>query len=148
MSIDTSIESLDVRFQPIAQSWQEIMTGYVVPVRFRGYVVRRLETRRTLARQSSVLADGASNLKIGWHNFGLALDFGVFAPDGTYEKDDRTGIYRAAGFVAMALGMRWGGNWDRDTNIEEPGENDRGHIEYHPDGVTLDSLKEAAGLRA
>lgn len=148
MSIDTSLESLDIRFQPIAQNWKEIVTAYVMPQRFPGYKVRIMETRRSLARQEEVLAAGASKNKIGFHNFGLALDFGVFAPDGTYEENDRTGIYLACSYIGASLGLRCGYNWDGDLNWAEPGENDLGHLEFHPDGATLDSLKRAAGLVA
>lgn len=146
--IETSLLALDIRYQPIAQNWKEIVSAYLLPQRFPGYSVRVTETRRTLARQEAVLADKASTLLIGWHNFGLAFDFGVFGPDGTYEKTDKTGIYRACGYVGMALGLRWGGNWDRDNIIQEPGENDLGHLEHHPNGVTLAELKAAAGLTA
>lgn len=144
--IDNSLLSLDIRFQPVAQAWKEIVTAYVLPQRFKGYTVQITETRRSLARQEAVLASGASKNKIGWHNFGLALDFGVFAPDGTYEGTDRTRIYLACAYVAASLGLRCGYNWDGDLNWAEPGENDLCHIEYHPDGVTLASLKQAAGL--
>lgn len=152
--IQTGIDVLDIRFQPIATAVCEVMASYVIPVRFNGYKMRVMETRRDANRQKQVFADGASKNKIGWHNFGLAVDVGFFEPEkGKYLGDDSTGIYRALGFVAMSFGCRWGGNWDGDTIINEPGENDLGHFEYHPRDehgrkLTLDEMIKIAGMVA
>jgi peptidoglycan LD-endopeptidase CwlK len=49
-----------------------------------------------------------------WHNYGLAMDLGLFA-GGKYldesapTKADR--IYRELGDVAASLGIEWAGNW-------------------------------------
>jgi hypothetical protein len=144
--IETSLFALDPRFQSIARSWLEIVTEHVMRVRYPGHTVRVIETRRQRARQQTVFDAGGSTLKVGYHNFGLAMDFAVFAPNGTYEKTDESGAYRACGFIAMGLGMRWGGNWDGDNTIKEPGENDLGHLEFRPPGVTLARLMEGAGM--
>jgi len=90
-----------------------------------------LETLRDRERQKMLRKQGASKVNVGWHQFGLAADLGVFV-DGVYQVDDRLGRYLKIGFVAMAFGCRWGGNWDMDNHIGEGGENDLGHIEYHP----------------
>lgn len=134
------MDQLDVRFQPRAQSFCEIVTAWVLPLRFPGYKFRVMETRRSSERQESVQAAGASQVKVGFHNFGLAMDFAIFAaPDGTYLKDGTHPAYLCCGQVAEALGCVWGGRWQMK---------DSGHIEFHPDGVTLDALKLAAGMTA
>lgn len=138
--IDTSMLSLDVRFQPRAQAWAECMTAYVLVLRFPGYKMRTMETRRTLARQADLESSGPSRLKVGFHNFGLALDFAIFDPTGQYLKDDGTHAYEACGQVAEGFGMEWGGRWASFR--------DYGHIQYRPDGITLDALIRAAGLTA
>ena len=140
MPIDTSFESLDVRFIPRAQAWAEVLTAYVLPVRYPGHKMRVMETRRSPARQAELEAAGASRNKIGFHNYGLALDFGIFAPDGRYLKDDATGIYTTCGIQAEVFGMEWGGRWKSLVDL--------GHIQFRPDGTNLDKLAEAAGLIA
>jgi len=135
--IETSLAALDIRFQPVAQAWKEMVTAYALPQRFPGFKARVLETRRSLARQDEVAAAGASQVRVGYHNFGLALDFGIFGEGGLYLKDGLHPAYLSAGQIAEALGCVWGGRWQM---------RDSGHIEYHPDGATLDSLKAAAGL--
>ena len=98
-------------------------------------VIRVLETGRTQKRQRDLRKSGASKVNLGWHNVGLATDIGVLI-DGAYQTDDAKGYYLRFGLLAMAFGFRWGGNWDQDKNIGEGGENDLGHVEYHP-GFTL-----------
>ena len=92
--------------------------------------IRVLETGRTQKRQRELRKKGASKVNLGWHNVGLAADVGVFV-DGVYQTEDSLGYYLRFGLLAMAFGMRWGGNWDQDKNIGEGGENDLGHVEYH-----------------
>ena len=106
--------------------------------------IRPVETLRSFDRQLSLEAAGASKNPVGKHNFGHAFDFGVFI-DGAYQPDDTSGLYLRCGFLGMALGMRWGGNWDRDKNIAEAGENDLGHLENA--SVTVQQLIEQAGLQ-
>ena len=137
VTIETKMDTLDIRFQPIAQNWFEMVTAYALPQRFPGHKARVIETRRTLARQDEVATIGASQLRVGYHNFGLALDFAIFGEEGLYLKDGNHPAYLCAGQIAEALGCVWGGRWKMK---------DSGHIEYHPDGVTLDSLRLAAGL--
>jgi len=100
-----------------------------------GLDVKVLETLRDGRRQKMLRKQGASKVSVGWHQFGLAADLGIFV-DGVYQVDDRLGRYLKLGFVSMAFNCRWGGNWDMDKHIGEGGENDLGHIEYHP-GFTI-----------
>ena len=130
--IDNRIESLDVRFQPRAQAWLECFSAYVLPARWPGFKCRILETRRDRARQADLLAHDASRVKVGYHNFGLALDWAVFDPKGLYLGDDSTGVYTAGGLIAEALGCEWGGRW---ISLK-----DYGHLQYRPGGVTIATL--------
>lgn len=126
---------LDVRFRHVLIDILGILRGKL------SIDVQVLETRRDRTRQKMLRKQGASKVNIGWHQFGLAADLGIFA-DGVYQVDDRLGRYLKLGFVAMAFGCRWGGNWDMDKHIGEGGENDLGHVEYHP-GFTLSQYIEA-----
>jgi peptidoglycan L-alanyl-D-glutamate endopeptidase CwlK len=132
MPIENRIESLDVRFQPRAQSWFECYSAYVLPARWPGFKVRITETRRDAIRQEALAAQGASKLKLGYHNFGLGLDFAVFDDHGVYEVNDSQGVYSAAGHIAKALGMEWGGDWQTFK--------DYGHLQFRPDGCTIETL--------
>lgn len=109
-----------------------------------GIDVRVHETLRLHAQQLADVASGASKNRIGKHEFGLAIDIGCYL-DGVYQADDRSGLYLKCGFVGMAIGFRWGGNWDRDRNIAEPGESDFGHFE--DPSHTIDELVAAEGMR-
>src|SRR6478609_736628 len=50
-----------------------------------------------------------------WHNFGIALDFGVFR-DGEYLDDSEpktaSRVHNAIGKLAENFGIYWGGSWD------------------------------------
>lgn len=70
-----------------------------------------------------------------WHNYGLAVDFGIFRGS-TYldESEPRTTdrLYREIAVVARNLGIEWAGDWK--TFTETP------HFQYRP-GIA--SIKEA-----
>jgi peptidoglycan L-alanyl-D-glutamate endopeptidase CwlK len=56
------------------------------------------------------------------HNFGLALDLGVFSKDGkTYHGSH--GLYRELGPLGESLGFEWGGRWKF---------NDEPHYQFRP----------------
>lgn len=139
MALQTDIGLLQPEFRTLFERFLRIVRDDL------GLDVRVSETLRTADRQLEVEANGASKNKIGWHNFGMAADIGCYH-EGVYQKDDTLGYYLKCGFVGMALGFRWGGNWDRDKNIGEPGESDLGHFEYHP-GRTLQQVIDG-GLHA
>lgn len=129
--IDTSLDSLDSKFRQIVQAWSEIVTAYLLPVRFPGYKFRLMETFRSKERQADLEAGGKSKVKVGWHNYGLAVDFGLFGDMGVYITDGDHPAYLACGQVAEAFGCVWGGRWT--------GFKDSGHIEWHP-GKTLQDM--------
>jgi len=56
------------------------------------------------------------------HNFGLAIDLGVFSKDGkTYHGDHA--LYRELGPLGESLGFEWGGRWKF---------NDEPHYQFRP----------------
>lgn len=88
-----------------------------------GYEYRAISGSRTWAEQDKLYAQGRSaggkivtNARGGysWHNFGLALDFGVFK-DGEYLDDSAPGtaekVHKAVGAIAKDFGIEWGGLW-------------------------------------
>jgi hypothetical protein len=119
---DARIESLRSEFQPIVRRWLHAVVDDL------DMKVRVLETLRSPERQAEVRAAGKSQLRVGWHNVGLALDFAAFDDDGVYLKDDASGLYTRCGLVAEWMGCVWGGRWETLR--------DYGHIEFHP-GFTL-----------
>lgn len=95
---------------------------------------------RTWDQQAALYAKGrtapgavVTNARPGssWHNFGLAVDLGLFQGR-TYvdSKDPRKAesVYREIAEIAREYGIEWGGNWRsfKDTP----------HFEYHP-GINL-----------
>lgn len=117
------LSGLHPKFRPIAEKWLHVCDDDL------GLNIRVIETLRTPERQAQLQAKGLSQVKLGWHQYGLALDFACFGPDGAYLRDDRLGYYRKAGLVAEAFDCTWGGSWVRLKDL--------GHIEFHP-GFTLD----------
>ena len=136
--IDTSTDSLEPKFRQVALSWSEIVTAYLLPLRFPGYRFRIMETTRSKERQAELEAGGKSKVKVGFHNFGLALDFGLFGDMGVYITDGNHPAYLACGQVAEAFGCVWGGRWEKFK--------DSGHIQYSH-GKTLQQVIDG-GLHA
>ena len=125
-TIDNSIESLRPEVQPAARIFFHVTRDDL------SIDTRCLETRRSRERQAELLVVGKSQLKVGFHNYGLALDFGVFVK-GVYQTDDRSGLYTRCGYIAKALGWRWGGDWAKFKDF--------GHIEANT--YTLAQLEAA-----
>ncbi len=83
-----------------------------------GYEIKLIEGTRSYARQNSLYAQGrtAKGAKVtnarggaSWHNFGLAVDFGVFRGN-TYVQEDEP--YKMLGQLARTIpGLDWGGAW-------------------------------------
>lgn len=138
---DANVDHLRPQMRVRALLWLDAMRDFI-SLRFPGFKVRISDTLRTVSEQELAFAAGLSKNKIGWHNFGLAFDFAVMDDKGVYVTDGKHPAYLAGGLLGMALNMRWGGNWDRDSALMEPGEGDFDHLEYHP-GVTLEQMKAA-----
>ena len=93
-----------------------------------GDLVRAVVGIRSLGDQAKAVAAGLSSVMVGWHQYGLALDFGVFDASGRqYVTDGTDPRYRLVGEIAKRAGCIWGGDWQRP---------DWDHIEWHP-GFTL-----------
>lgn len=135
--VNKAITALRPKFQPIARAIIDIANDHVFPLRFPGFEVRITETLRDDARQAQVLSEGASDVKRGWHNVGLAFDFAVVDDKGNYVADGSHPAYDAVGGIANAFGCRW-------PIVRKDGSRDAGHIEYHP-GFTFAQLEAAIG---
>jgi peptidoglycan L-alanyl-D-glutamate endopeptidase CwlK len=138
--VSREVKDLDIRFQPLVQAWQEVVTAYVFPLRFNGFKVRITETYRDPARQEMLQNQGASQVKLGYHQVRRAFDFAIFDHAGVYLVNDTSGAYTAAGSVGEALGMTWGGRWK--------GLVDLGHLEWRVPGKSAEDLARDAGLIA
>lgn len=96
----------------------------------RGVYVRITQGLRTLQEQARLYSQGrtapgpiVTNARPGysWHNFGLAIDFAIYTPDGkkilwdTKIDQDRDGKADWLEVVeeAKRRGLRWGGDWTK-----------------------------------
>jgi len=96
---------------------------------------------RTWEEQAEIFAQGrtkpgerVTNARPGssWHNFGLAVDLGLFDGRAYVDNTDRPRaekVYRALAEIAKEYGIEWGGYW-RGKFKDTP------HFEYHP-GLNL-----------
>ena len=84
-----------------------------------GWTVRLLSGTRTYAEQQALYDQGrtapgkiVTNARPGasWHNFGCAVDIGIFSAEGKYQT--AAGPYRELGAIGSKLaGIAWGGSW-------------------------------------
>lgn len=88
-----------------------------------GITIEVISGLRSWAQQSALFAQGrtkpggiVTNARAGssWHNYGLAVDLGLFAK-GKYldasEPVRAARIYRELGALAVSMGLEWAGNW-------------------------------------
>lgn len=115
--IQNSLSLLDHRFKPLVEKWLKLVAE-------KGLNVRVIETLRTPERQVELQASGASQLKKGYHQLGLAFDFACYFGNGVYQTSNLSGDYTIAGELGESLGMVWGGRW---VHLK-----DFGHLEWHP----------------
>ena len=126
--MDRFIETLDARLRPMVYDWLHIVRDDL------GLNVRATEGLRDKARQEAVFAAGASKVKVGFHNYGLALDFACIETSGVYITDGDAPEYMRCGLVWEAVAFPhgyWGGRWKMK---------DSGHIEWHPEGKSLQQV--------
>ena len=119
----SDIESLHPKFQPVARAIIEVMAERVIPTRFPFHKIKLRETLRTAERQLEVHAIGASQLRVGWHNYGLAMDVAIFDDHGVYITRGDHPAYEALACVGEAFGCVSGFRWKMK---------DSGHLEWHP----------------
>ena len=111
----------------------------------KGIECKYISGHRTYAEQDALYAKGrtapgpiVTKARGGFsnHNFGVAVDVGLFLPDGRYLGD--TPFYRDIGkVVAKFPTLEWGGDW---KFVDEP------HIQWKT-GLTMAQMRErvAAG---
>jgi len=95
--------------------------------RVGGGTVRASVTGRSLSEQAAAKAAGLSQVNVGWHQYGLAVDVAVITPGGSYVADGKDPRYATVGAIAKQHGCIWGGDWHHP---------DWDHFEWHP-GFTL-----------
>jgi len=88
---------------------------------------------RTFFRQKFLFATGATKTMDSRHLTGHAVDIGIFK-GGKIDYEDEQAYYVLAGLIytlAAQLGIkvRWGGNWDKDTDMNDQNFNDLVHWE-------------------
>jgi hypothetical protein len=123
--MDTSLNSLDPRFKPIAIELLARLTEARIAVLISN-------TRRTAAEQAVAVAAGNSWVQHSKHEDGLAIDV---VPYSIYElHGDRKALWSTndpvwlkIGAVGEALGLRWGGKF-APLNVLGVGK-DPGHFE-------------------
>jgi peptidoglycan L-alanyl-D-glutamate endopeptidase CwlK len=106
----------------------------------KGIVPKYISGTRTYAEQAALYAKGrtapgpkVTNARPGFsnHNFSIAVDVGLFLPDGRYLED--TPFYRDIGkVVAKFPQLEWGGSW---KFVDEP------HVEFKT-GLSLAQMRE------
>lgn len=123
-----STADLNPLFRPTADLVIAESTAAIRP----GGHIAPASTFRLLAEQEALQASKLSKVKLGWHNFGLALDVAVIDADGKYIRDGADSRYAVFGRIAKSHGCIWGGDW---------GDPDFDHIEFHPD-FTLEEYRD------
>lgn len=111
-----SLADLHPLFQPVAALILRETSAIIAPSTIRASV-----TFRTIEQQGDAKATGVTNLSIGYHNFGLAMDAAVITPGGVYVTNGEDWRYRVFGMVAKLHGCVWGGDWIKK---------DWDHVEY------------------
>jgi hypothetical protein len=113
-----------------------------------GFILQVSQGLRTFEEQNALFAKGRSragqivtNARGGqsMHNFGLAVDF-VFITNGKPDWNDA--LYKNIGRWAEAVGLEWGGNWQRFTDFP--------HVQLKnlPSFKVLLPIYNAGGLQA
>ena len=106
----------------------------------KGIECKYISGHRTYAEQDALFSKGrttpgpiVTKARGGFsnHNFGVAVDVGLFLPDGRYLGE--SSYYKEIGqIVAIYPQLEWGGNW---KFVDEP------HIQWRT-GLTLAELRE------
>lgn len=89
-----------------------------------------LEGRRTVERQSMLVKQGKSKTMNSKHLTGRAVDVAPYP----INWEDRERFTYFAGFVMgiasqQGLKLRWGGDWDKDTDLADNSFDDLPHFE-------------------
>ena len=114
----------------------------------RGLEVKAISGLRTYAEQDALYAKGrttpgsiVTKARGGYsnHNFGLAIDIGVFSADGKIYHGSHK-LYDELGPLGQSLGLEWGGAW---KFVDKP------HYQFRPEWARgLAEREFLASLRA
>jgi len=93
-----------------------------------------LEGKRTVDRQKMLVQQGKSKTMNSKHLTGDAVDVAPYPID----WNDRERFTYFAGYVMgiaakMGIKLRWGGDWDRDTQVKDNSFDDLPHFEIYGD---------------
>jgi len=139
------LATLHPQVQPVMRSF--LVAAKAIAAK-SGLDVKAISGLRSYAEQDALYAKGrtasgsiVTKARGGYsnHNFGLAIDIGVFSADGkTYHGSHA--LYNELGSLGESLGLEWGGRWKfRD----EP------HYQFRPEWARALSEREfLASLRA
>lgn len=141
-----TIATLLPEVQPRAVALIEAMnTASFQVTSLKGLTIKAISGTRTYADQNALYAQGrtipghiVTNAPAGYslHNFGIALDIGIFNEAGQYIDDvlrNTDSIYRAFGPIGRSQGFEWGGDW---TSIK-----DYPHYQWNPLGLSTAQLR-------
>lgn len=122
------VEDLHPCFQPV---WRKVLADgqAALDLQYPGSKVVTTETARPIEDQAKDVAAGLSDVKIGWHQYGLASDFEIIDENGNQVTDGTDPRYALIGGIAAAQGCHY-------PIILSHGEPDHDHVEWHP-GFTL-----------
>ena len=115
------LDGVDHRLQDLA---------YRVVLEHHDCTIPEYGGKRTEEEQISLVAKGASKTMKSKHLEGLAIDLVPYPIDWNNTKR----FYYFAGIVMavareMGLKIRWGGDWDRDDDLDDQSFNDLVHFE-------------------
>lgn len=126
---ERTIATLHPGVQPVMRSF--IVAAKAIASR-QNLDVRAISGLRTFAEQDELYAKGrtapgprVTNARGGFsnHNFGLAIDIGIFSQDGKKYFDAHP-LYKEFGSLGESLGLEWGGRW---KFVDEP------HYQFRPE---------------
>lgn len=110
------LATLHPQVQPLMRSF--LVAAKAIAAK-SGLEVKAISGLRSYAEQDALYAKGrtapgsiVTKARAGysWHNFGLAIDVGVFSADGkTYHGSHA--LYDELGPLGQSLGLEWGGRW-------------------------------------
>lgn len=128
---DRSLSDLDPAFQPVAQQFLDACNAAIAPSSVRPIVTWRDAADQNAAEECGLSKAGAGEsphncVDANGNPAARALDFGVFAPDGTYVTRGEDDRYAQCGTIAVGLGLVYGGNWTPETDGCDP---DADHVE-------------------
>ena len=119
-SIDERSRRIVAKLHPAVQAkFENFIRAAKYMAHESGYDVKAISGLRTWDEQDALYAKGrttpgpkVTNAKAGFsnHNFGLAIDIGVFSKDGKKYHGEHP-LYTELGPLGESLGLEWGGRW-------------------------------------